>query len=111
VQKADALAAALQTARSEAKNAFGDDRLLLERAMVDARHVEIQVFGDAYGNVIHLGERDCSVQRRHQKIVEEAPSPAADPELRARMGEAAVQAAKAINYVGAGTIEFMLDRR
>jgi geranyl-CoA carboxylase alpha subunit len=110
VQEAGALAAALRTARSEAKNAFGDDRLLLERAIVDARHVEIQVFGDAHGNVIHLGERDCSVQRRHQKVVEEAPSLAVDADLRARMGSAAVQAAKAIAYVGAGTIEFMLDR-
>jgi geranyl-CoA carboxylase alpha subunit len=109
VQEAGALAGALRTARSEAKNAFGDDRLLLERAILDARHVEIQVFGDAHGNVIHLGERDCSVQRRHQKVVEEAPSPAVGAELRARMGAAATQAAKAINYVGAGTIEFMLD--
>jgi geranyl-CoA carboxylase alpha subunit len=111
VQEAGALAAALGTARSEAKNAFGDDRLLLERAIVDARHVEIQVFGDAHGNVIHLGERDCSVQRRHQKVVEEAPSPAVDADLRARMGAAAVQAAKTIDYIGAGTIEFMLDCR
>jgi geranyl-CoA carboxylase alpha subunit len=110
VREAAALSGALRAARSEAKNAFGDDRLLLERAIVDARHVEIQVFGDAQGNVIHLGERDCSVQRRHQKVVEEAPSPAVDSDLRARMGAAAVQAAKAINYVGAGTIEFMLDR-
>jgi geranyl-CoA carboxylase alpha subunit len=110
VQEPNALAAALRTARSEAKNAFGDDRLLLERAIVDARHVEIQVFGDGHGNVIHLGERDCSVQRRHQKVVEEAPSPAVDADLRARMGASAVQAAKAMTYVGAGTIEFMLDR-
>jgi geranyl-CoA carboxylase alpha subunit len=110
VQGADALSAALRTARSEAKNAFGDDRLLLERALIDARHVEIQIFGDSHGNIIHLGERDCSVQRRHQKVVEEAPSPAVDVDLRARMGAAAVQAAKAIDYVGAGTIEFMLDR-
>ncbi|MEA2860705.1 MAG: geranyl-CoA carboxylase alpha subunit [Methylobacteriaceae bacterium] len=110
VQGADALSAALRTARSEAKNAFGDDRLLLERALIDARHVEIQIFGDSHGNIIHLGERDCSVQRRHQKVVEEAPSPAVNADLRARMGAAAVQAAKAINYVGAGTIEFMLDR-
>ncbi|MBV9066535.1 MAG: 3-methylcrotonyl-CoA carboxylase, partial [Methylobacteriaceae bacterium] len=80
-----------------------------ERAILDARHVEIQVFGDVHGHVIHLGERDCSVQRRHQKVVEEAPSPALDADLRARMGAAAVQAAKAIDYVGAGTIEFMLD--
>ena len=110
VQEAGALAGALRTARSEAKNAFSDDRLLLERAIVDARHVEIQVFGDTHGTLIHLGERDCSVQRRHQKVVEEAPSPAVDAELRARMGAAAVQAAKAIGYVGAGTIEFMLGR-
>jgi geranyl-CoA carboxylase alpha subunit len=110
VQEAGALTAALRAARSEAKNAFGDDRLLLERAIVDARHVEIQVFGDTHGNVIHLGERDCSVQRRHQKVVEEAPSSAVNAALRARMGSAAVQAAKAIGYVGAGTIEFMLDR-
>jgi geranyl-CoA carboxylase alpha subunit len=109
VQDAGGLAAALRTARSEAKNAFGDDCLLLERAIVDARHVEIQVFGDSHGNVIHLGERDCSVQRRHQKVVEESPSPALDADLRARMGAAAVQAAKAIDYVGVGTIEFMLD--
>jgi geranyl-CoA carboxylase alpha subunit len=111
VQSANAFANALRTARSEAKNAFGDDRLLLERAIIGARHVEIQVFGDSHGNVIHLGERDCSVQRRHQKVVEEAPSPAVDVDLRARMGSAAVQAAKAIDYVGAGTIEFMLDSR
>jgi geranyl-CoA carboxylase alpha subunit len=111
VQEPGGLAAALRSARSEAKNAFGDDRLLLERAIVDARHVEIQVFGDTHGNVIHFGERDCSVQRRHQKVVEEAPSPAVEADLRAQMGAAAVQAAKAINYIGAGTIEFMLDSR
>jgi geranyl-CoA carboxylase alpha subunit len=111
VQSANAFANALRTARSEAKNAFGDDRLLLERAIIGARHVEIQVLGDSHGNVIHLGERDCSVQRRHQKVVEEAPSPAVNAELRARMGAAAVQAAQAVDYVGAGTIEFMLDSR
>lgn len=104
------LEAALASARSEAKNAFGDDRLLLERAVVDARHVEIQVFGDTFGSVVHLGERDCSVQRRHQKVIEEAPSPAVDEELRRRMGDAAVRAAAAINYVGAGTVEFLLGR-
>lgn len=102
------LVAALASARSEARNAFGDDRLLLERAVVDARHVEIQVFGDTFGSVVHLGERDCSVQRRHQKVIEEAPSPAVDAELRQRMGEAAVRAAAAIDYVGAGTVEFLL---
>ncbi|WP_219894989.1 acetyl/propionyl/methylcrotonyl-CoA carboxylase subunit alpha [Aquisediminimonas profunda] len=104
------LAAAIVSARSEAKNAFGDDRLLLERAVVEPRHIEIQVFGDTHGNVVHLGERDCSVQRRHQKVVEEAPSPAVDPALRERMGSAAVQAARAIDYVGAGTVEFLLDQ-
>jgi geranyl-CoA carboxylase alpha subunit len=104
------LAAALESARSEAKNAFGDDRLLLERAVVDARHVEIQVFGDMFGSVVHLGERDCSVQRRHQKVIEEAPSPAVNEDLRRRMGEAAVRAAAAIDYVGAGTVEFLLGK-
>jgi geranyl-CoA carboxylase alpha subunit len=108
VLEAGALPAALLTARSEAQAAFGDGRLLLERAVVEPRHVEIQVFGDRHGNVIHLGERDCSVQRRHQKVVEEAPSPAVNAELRARMGQAAVRAAAAIGYVGAGTVEFLL---
>jgi len=99
---------AIRTARTEAESAFGSGELILEKAVVDARHVEIQVFADAYGNVIHLGERDCSVQRRHQKVIEEAPSPAVDPGLRARMGEAAVAAARAIGYRGAGTVEFLL---
>jgi geranyl-CoA carboxylase alpha subunit len=103
------LGAALKSARSEAKNAFGDDTLLLERAVMEPRHVEIQIFGDTHGNVIHLGERDCSIQRRHQKVVEEAPSPAVDAQLRARMGMAAVKAAQSIGYVGAGTVEFLLD--
>jgi len=108
VEDAKGLPGAITSARSEAKTAFGDDTLLLERAIVEPRHVEIQVFGDEHGNVIHLGERDCSVQRRHQKVVEEAPSPAVDADLRARMGAAAVKAAKAIDYVGAGTVEFLL---
>ncbi|WOJ97805.1 acetyl-CoA carboxylase biotin carboxylase subunit [Congregibacter brevis] len=100
---------ALAAARSEAKNAFGSEELILEKAVVQPRHVELQVFGDAQGNVIHLGERDCSVQRRHQKVVEEAPCPVMSPELRAAMGAAAVAAAKSISYVGAGTVEFLLD--
>jgi geranyl-CoA carboxylase alpha subunit len=102
------LAANIASARSEASSAFGSGELLVEKAVVDARHVEIQVFGDRYGQIVHLGERDCSVQRRNQKVVEEAPSPAVDDALRARMGEAAVAAARAVNYVGAGTVEFML---
>jgi geranyl-CoA carboxylase alpha subunit len=103
------LANALARARSEAASAFGADELILERAITDARHVEIQVFADAHDNVIHLGERDCSIQRRHQKVIEESPSPAVSAALRARMGEAAVAAARAIGYVGAGTVEFLLD--
>ena len=100
---------AVSTARSEASNAFGSGELILEKAVVDARHVEVQIFGDTLGNVIHLGERDCSVQRRHQKVIEEAPSPAVSPQLREKMGAAAVAAAKAIAYCGAGTVEFLLD--
>ena len=101
---------AIQSARSEAKSAFGNGELLIEKAVVDARHVEIQVFGDSHGNVVYIGERDCSVQRRNQKVVEESPSPAVDEELRVAMGEAAVAAAKAVDYVGAGTVEFLLGR-
>jgi geranyl-CoA carboxylase alpha subunit len=100
--------AALRSARSEAENAFGSGELILERAVLGARHVEIQVFADEHGNVVHLGERDCSVQRRHQKVAEESPSPAVDDALRRRMGEVAVTAAKAIDYRGAGTLEFLL---
>ena len=103
------LPAALQSARSEAENAFGSGELILEKAINEPRHVEIQVFGDTHGNVIHLGERDCSVQRRHQKVVEEAPCPVMTPELRRAMGQAAVDAARSIDYVGAGTVEFLLD--
>ncbi len=100
---------ALVQATAEAQSAFGDGAVLLEKALIDVRHVEVQVFGDRHGTVLHLGERDCSVQRRHQKVLEEAPSPAVDAELRARMGAAAVAAARAVNYVGAGTVEFLLD--
>jgi len=109
VADAAAFPDALRSARSEAKAAFGDGTVILERAIVDPRHIEIQVFGDAFGNAIHLGERDCSVQRRHQKLIEEAPSPAVSPELRATMGAVAVAAVKAIGYEGAGTLEFLLD--
>jgi geranyl-CoA carboxylase alpha subunit len=101
---------AIASARSEAANAFGSGELLVEKAVVDGRHVEIQVFGDRHGNVVFLGERDCSIQRRNQKVVEEAPSPAVDDKLRRAMGEAAVAAARAVNYVGAGTVEFLLGR-
>lgn len=109
VTDAASFAGHLRSARSEAQSAFGDPTVILERAIVDPRHIEIQVFGDRYGNAIHLGERDCSVQRRHQKLIEEAPSPAVTPELRARMGEIAVKAVMAIGYEGAGTLEFLLD--
>ncbi|WP_339029742.1 acetyl-CoA carboxylase biotin carboxylase subunit [Bradyrhizobium symbiodeficiens] len=100
---------ALRSARSEAKAAFGDATVILERAIQNPRHIEIQVFGDSHGNAVHLGERDCSVQRRHQKLIEEAPSPAVTPELRAKMGDVAVAAVKALRYEGAGTLEFLLD--
>jgi geranyl-CoA carboxylase alpha subunit len=109
VADAAALPDALRSARSEAQGAFGDATVILERAIVDPRHIEIQVFGDAFGDAIHLGERDCSVQRRHQKLIEEAPSPAVSRELRARMGAVAVAAVKSLRYEGAGTLEFLLD--
>jgi acetyl-CoA carboxylase biotin carboxylase subunit len=103
------LTESIQGARREALNAFGDDRLLIEKYIPDAHHIEFQVFGDGHGNLVHLFERECSVQRRHQKIVEETPSPLLTPELRNRMGEAAVAAAKAVGYTNAGTVEFIVD--
>ena len=109
VETPDDLDAAITGARREAGAAFGDDTLFLERWITAARHVEIQILGDTHGNVVHLFERECSIQRRHQKIIEEAPSPAVDPELRAEMGAAAVSAAKRIGYASAGTVEFLLD--
>lgn len=110
VQEESELADNIQRARSEAKQAFGDDELILEKAVVEPRHVEIQVFADRHGNAVYLGERDCSVQRRHQKVVEEAPSPFITPDLRAAMGDAAVKAALACSYEGAGTVEFLVDQ-
>ncbi len=109
VSEARELSEQIHSARSEASNAFGNGELILERAMNDPRHIEIQVFADTHGNVVYLGERDCSIQRRHQKVLEEAPSPFVDPELRRRMGEAAVAATKACHYCGAGTVEFLVD--
>jgi len=103
------LVEAIESARREALNAFGDDRLLVEKYVANAHHVEFQVFGDQHGNLIHLFERECSVQRRHQKIIEETPSPLLTSELREEMGKAAVAAAKAVNYYNAGTIEFIVE--
>ena len=98
------------TAQTEAESAFGNPAVYIEKYLENPRHIEIQVVGDKYGNVYHYGERDCSVQRRHQKLIEEAPSPVLDENLRQKMGEAAVQGAKSVNYLGAGTIEFLLDK-
>jgi len=111
VRSAKELDAALASASSEAEHAFGDGRLLLEKAVLAPRHVEVQIFADALGHCVHLGERDCSVQRRHQKLVEESPSPAVDAALRTKLGEAAILVARAAGYVGAGTIEFLVDER
>jgi len=101
---------AYSQAKLEAMNAFGNDDVYIEKFVENPRHVEIQVLGDKHGNVIHLGERDCSVQRRHQKLIEESPSPFINNEVRKKMGEAAIKAAKAVNYIGAGTIEFLVDK-
>ena len=109
VHKQADLANAIKLARAEAEGAFGSGELILEKAIIKPRHVEIQVFADTMGNTIHLGERDCSVQRRHQKVVEEAPCPIMTPELREKMGQSAIDAAKSVNYRGAGTVEFLLD--
>ena len=108
VYRAADLADAIASARREARGSFGDDTLLVERLVTDPRHIEIQVLADAHGNAIHLGERECSLQRRHQKIIEEAPSPLLNETQREAMGAAAVEAARAVGYVGAGTVEFIV---
>ncbi|GDY37048.1 acetyl/propionyl/methylcrotonyl-CoA carboxylase subunit alpha [Acidovorax sp. NB1] len=110
VDKSEDFAAALESCKREAINSFGDDAVLVEKYVQRPRHIEIQVFGDTHGNCVYLFERDCSVQRRHQKVLEEAPAPGMTPALRAQMGEAAVAAAKAVNYVGAGTVEFIVEQ-
>jgi acetyl-CoA carboxylase biotin carboxylase subunit len=106
----DEVVQAIQTAKSEAEAAFGNPEVYLEKYVEDPRHVEFQILADEHGNVVHLGERDCSIQRRHQKMIEEAPSPAIDQELREEMGQAAIKAAKAVDYHNAGTIEMLLDK-
>ena len=110
VSSLEEMPALLQSARREAESAFGDGNVYLEKLVEGARHIEIQILADQYGNVIHLGERDCSLQRRHQKLIEESPSPFMDDELRQRMGEVAVKTAVAVQYVSAGTIEFLVDK-
>jgi len=109
VHKAEELQSALRAVRSEAKSSFGDDRMYVEKYVTKPRHVEVQVMADAHGHTVHVFERECSIQRRHQKVIEESPSPAIDDRVRNAMGKVAVQAAKAVNYVGAGTIEFLVD--
>jgi acetyl-CoA carboxylase biotin carboxylase subunit len=109
VHRAEEIAGQFGTARDEAEKAFGDGSIYLEKYLTQPRHIEFQVFGDSHGNVIHLGERECSIQRRHQKLLEESPSPALDDELRARMGKAAVRLCEEVGYENAGTIEYLLD--
>ncbi|SFJ31134.1 acetyl-CoA carboxylase biotin carboxylase subunit [Thermoflavimicrobium dichotomicum] len=110
VHSEEELRRAITLAQKEAEANFGNPGVYLEKFLVKPRHIEIQILADKHGNVVHLGERDCSIQRRYQKLIEEAPSPALSPELRERMGQAAIQAAKSVNYSGAGTVEFLLDR-
>ncbi|MDX1385377.1 MAG: biotin carboxylase N-terminal domain-containing protein, partial [Thermoanaerobaculia bacterium] len=111
VDAADKLEQHFQTARSEARAAFGDGSMYLEKYLTAPRHIEVQVLADHHGRAIHLGERECSIQRRHQKLIEEAPANGVDASLRERLGEAALRAARAVGYVGAGTVEFLLDAR
>jgi acetyl-CoA carboxylase biotin carboxylase subunit len=109
VHKPEEFTSSLARARGEALSSFGDDSVYVEKAIIQPRHIEIQVFGDTHGNYVYLWERECSVQRRHQKVIEEAPSPHVTPEMRKAMGEAALKVARAVNYVGAGTVEFLAD--
>lgn len=109
VRREEDIVSSVSAARSEAKAAFGDDAVYVEKYIQSPHHIEFQVLGDKHGNIVHLFERECSVQRRHQKVIEETPSPIMTPEVRAEMGEAAVAAARAVNYYGAGTIEFIVD--
>src|SRR5258708_5516111 len=110
VRKDSELASALESAKREAMSSFGDDKILLENYLESPRHIEIQIFADQHENYVYLFERDCSLQRRHQKVIEEAPALHINAQLRQQMGEAAIKAAQAIHYVGAGTIEFLLDQ-
>jgi acetyl/propionyl-CoA carboxylase alpha subunit len=109
VYRLEDLSEAIRVARPEAESAFGDDRVYIERLIANAGHIEVQLLGDWHGNIIHLGERDCSIQRRHQKLIEESPSPIVDPELHAALGATAVRAAQAADYYSAGTLELILD--
>jgi acetyl-CoA carboxylase biotin carboxylase subunit len=111
VHAADQLKSSLEAARSEAERSFGDSEVYIEKAIVNPRHIEMQVLADEHGNTVYLGERECSLQRRHQKVLEEAPSPIVDPEMRRRMGEVAVRVAQAANYTNAGTVEFLADEK
>lgn len=110
IHEIDEFEKAFKAAKSEAKNAFGDDRVFVEKYLEEPRHIEIQIFADRFGNVVHLFERECSIQRRHQKVIEESPSVVLDSELREKMGTAAIEIARACNYVGAGTVEFLVDK-
>ncbi|HEX9972860.1 MAG TPA: acetyl-CoA carboxylase biotin carboxylase subunit, partial [bacterium] len=110
VRNPDDISQLLRMARSEAKSAFGDDRIYIEKYLEKARHIEFQIIADQHGNVVHLGERECSIQRRHQKVIEESPSPIVDPDMRQQMGETAVKAARAAKYINAGTVEFLVDQ-
>src|SRR5258708_13213969 len=111
VHAPDQLKSSLEAARSEAERSFGDGEVYLEKAIINPRHIEMQVLADEHGNTVYLGERECSLQRRHQKVLEEAPSPIVDPEMRRKMGEVAVRVARAAKYTNAGTVEFLVDQQ